>query len=174
MRRSGRPLAEGIDFERMALPPLEGVEGHLVAELRHVFMVDAVHLERYLDQRVASCNAQLADCLEEYWNGYATRRGLLAYERNLLKLAWLLSGARGDQIDAAAQERTDLVGEALDVAWLLEGGDLEDVSEVEEAMRFAGANAAELLPTVNEALIGRLDELTQIAAQAAQALRESG
>lgn len=168
-----QPLVDNIDFERMALPPIEGVDGHLVAELRHVFMVDAVHLHRHLELRVASCNAALAESLEEYWNGYATRRGPLSYERNLLKLAWLLSGAQGDHIQEQMQQRVDLLAAALDLAWQLEGADLEDISDVEETVRVSGANVAEDLPAVRDTLIGRLEELAQAAAEAAHALRES-
>ncbi len=157
----------------MPLPPMDEIGPHPVAELRHVFMVDAVHLHRHLDQRVVSCNEPLAVQLEEYWNGYATRRGPRAYERNLLKLAWLLSGAAGDRVDVGMQQRADLVAEVLDLAWDLEGVDLEDVSEVEEAVRLQGADVAQGLGSVRDALIERLAELAEAAARAAETLRET-
>jgi len=161
-------LVDNVDFGRMPLPPDDGFDGYPVAELRHVFMIDAIHLERHLDERLLTCNEPLAAHLEEYWNGYAARRGPLAYERNLLKLAWLLSGA--EEVTEDNQAVADKIADVLDIGWRLEGGDLEDVSEAEEEVRFKGANAAERLDPVRKALSGRLREMAAGAEQAADAL----
>ena len=161
-------LVDNVDFGRMPLPPDDGFDGYPVAELRHVFMIDAIHLERHLDERLLTCNEPLAAHLEEYWNGYAARRGPLAYERNLLKLAWLLSGA--EEVTEDNQAVAGKIADVFDIGWRLEGGDLEDVSEAEEEVRFKGANAAERLDPVRRALSGRLREIAAGAEQAADAL----
>ncbi len=162
-------LRQEPDFERFPLPP-EEAQGltALVAELRHVFMVDAKHLAAHLDSRLLSLAPATAESLEAHWAAYATRRGPLAYERNTLKLAFLLAG--GAQPGEEEQRSADAIAEVLDLTWLLEGKDLEDVSEAEEQVRLEGAQASALLPDLKLAIAARLHELSTLATQAAERL----
>lgn len=77
-------------------------------------MVDAVHLEAHTGARVLACTERLAESLEAHWNAYATRRGPVAYERNALKLAYLLAG--GQRPEEADEAVTEPVGERS--AWM--------------------------------------------------------
>jgi hypothetical protein len=125
--------------------------------------------------RVLSSNEHLASVLEQYWNGYAARRGPLAYERNLLKLAWLLSGAPAGATAVAPEKEaiTDAIADVLDLAWALEGEELEAVSDAEEAVRFRGAEAHAQTEPVRQALIERLQDIATAAERAAAALDSS-
>ncbi len=81
----------------------------------------------HVDERVLSCDAELADGLETQCNAYTARRGPVGYERNALELGYLLAG--GKQPAVSDEAVTGTVAEVLDCAWVLEDADLEDVSE---------------------------------------------
>lgn len=161
-------LHNEVDFGRLPLPTHELLPTHPVAELRQCFMVDAVHLKAHTDARVLACTKDLGETIEAQWTAYAARRGPVAYERNTLKLAYLLAGGR--QPEQQDEEVTDTIAEVLDCAWALEGAGLEDVSASEEAVRLDGANAAEHAAQRLDDLVGRLRELAALATQSADAL----
>jgi hypothetical protein len=161
-------LDNEADFGRLPLPAHEALPEHPVAELRQCFMVDAVHLKPHTDARVLACTEELGETLEAHWNAYAARRGPVAYERNTLKLAYLLAGGRPPE--EADEAVTDTIAEVLDSAWALEGAGLEAVSASEEAVRFDGEDAAAHAARRLDDLIARLRELTQLAANSADAL----
>lgn len=161
-------LIETEDFERFPLPANERLPAFSVAELGNCFMVDARDVKKHTAGRIASLSEPLAEELEVHWNAYATRRGPRAYGRNTLKLASLLlgGGQPGDDEQAAA----DAVADTLDLALLIEGSDLEDVSEAEEAVRLSGADAGEVTPPLTGRLVEHLRELAQLATEAADQL----
>jgi hypothetical protein len=166
-------LVETEDFERFPLPDEERLPAGSLAEFGNCFMVDARDIKEHVDSRVASLGQSLAVELEIHWGAYSTRRGPRAYERNTLKLAWLLSG--GGQPTAEAENAADAIAGALDLGFELEGSDLEDVSAAEESVRLAGGNASELTPPLVEQIAGRLRQLADQATTAANeltALRE--
>lgn len=163
-------LQAEADYGRFPLPPSETLPPRAVAELRQCFMVDAVHVKAHADARILGCEAELAEGLEAQWNAYAARRGPVAYERNALKLAYLLAG--GKQPTASDEVVTDTIAEVLDCAWVLEGADLEDVSEAEEAVRLGDARAEDFTHELLDGLIARLRELSELAARSAAALAE--
>ena len=162
-------LVEEVDFERFSLPNDERLPQCGVVELRHCFMVEARVVKEYADARIAKPVLALAEELEARWNAYAARRGPRAYERNTLKLAALLAG--GTQPAQEHEGVGDAVAAVLDAAWALEGSDLEDVSEVEEKVRLADGDAAELTPALLERLEARLRELAKLAGEAAGAIQ---
>jgi hypothetical protein len=161
-------LQNDVDFGRLPLPAHESLPAHPVAELRQCFMVDAIHLKAHTDARVLACTEELGETLEAHWTAYAARRGPVAYERNTLKLAYLLAGGR--QPEQADEEVADTIAEVLDCAWALEGAGLEDVSASEEAVRLDGADAARHAAERLDDIIDRLHELAELATQSAQAL----
>lgn len=161
-------LNNELDFGRMPLPAHEALPEHPVAELRQCFMVDAVHLKSHTDARVLACAEELGENLEAHWNAYAARRGPVAYERNTLKLAYLLAG--GQPPEEADEAVSDTIAEVLDSAWALEGAGLEAVSASEEAVRFDGGDATAHVAQRLDDLIARLREVAELAANAADAL----
>jgi hypothetical protein len=161
-------LVETEDFERFPLPDDERLPAGSVAEFSDCFMVDARDIKKHVDSRVASLSRPLVGELAVHWTAYSTRRGPRAYERNTLKLAWLLSG--GGRPTAEAENAADAIAGALDLAFELEGSDLEDVSAAEESVRLAGGNASELTPPLTKRLVDRLHELAQLANTAADEL----
>ncbi|HEY5342362.1 MAG TPA: hypothetical protein VIJ66_01735 [Solirubrobacteraceae bacterium] len=165
-------LVETEDFERFPLPDDERLSAGSVAEFGNCFMVDARDINEHVNRRVASLSQSLAVELEMHWGAYSTRRGPRAYERNTLKLAWLFSG--GGRPTAEAEKAADAIARALDLAFQLEGSDLEDVSAAEESVRLAGGNASELTPSLTKRLVDRLHELAQLANTAAEGLAPYG
>ncbi|MCP9490678.1 MAG: hypothetical protein MSC31_12480 [Solirubrobacteraceae bacterium MAG38_C4-C5] len=154
------------DFERFPLPADNRLPAFSVAEFANCFMVDARDVKKYAASRVASLTEPLVEELEVHWNAYATRRGPRAYGRNTLKLASLLSG--GGQPGENQERAADAVAAALDLALLLEGSDLEDVSDAEEAVRLVGGDAAALTPPLVDRIIDHLRELAELASEAAE------
>lgn len=161
-------LQNEVDFGRLPLAAHDALPEHPVAELRQCFMVDAVHLKAHTDTRVLACTEALGETLEAHWTAYAARRGPVAYERNTLKLAYLIAGGRPPE--EADEAVSDTLAEVLDCAWALEGADLEAVALSEEVVRVNGADAAEHTGQRLDDLIARLQELADLAAQSAQAL----
>lgn len=161
-------LVETEDFERFPLPADERLPEFSVAQLGNCFMVDARDVKAHAATRVASVSTPLAYELEIHWAGYATRRGPRAYGRNTLKLASLLSG--GGQPGEGEEGAANALAEALDIALLLEGSDLEDVSEAEEAVRFGDGDATVLTPPLLDRIVEHLRELAEVAARAADEL----
>lgn len=161
-------LIETEDFERFPLPADDRFPAFSVAELGSCFMVDARDVKRHMGSRVASLGTPLAAELEVQWSAYATRRGPRAYGRNTLKLASLISG--GGQPGDKELSAADALADALDLALLLEGSDLEDVSEADEAVRFADGDAATLTPPLLDRMVEHLRELAELATGAAEEL----
>ena len=161
-------LVFDVDFERFPLVPDDRLPDNSVVELRHPFMVDARDIKDCAHGRIASLSPDLAEELEAHWNACAARRGPRAYDRNTLKLAVLLAG--GTQPEEEHEVVGDAVAAVLDSAWALEGSDLEDVSEAEEAVRLSGADPELLTPPLLERLEERLRELAEFARRAADAL----
>jgi hypothetical protein len=135
-------------------------------------MVDARDVKKHVGARIATLRPELAEELEAHWNGYATRRGPRAYSRNTFKLASLLSG--GGQPGKNEERVADTIADALDCAWALEGSDLEDVSEAEEAVRLARGDATMLTPPLTKRLVDRLRDLAELAKTAADGLAPYG
>jgi hypothetical protein len=163
-----RTLVEAEDFERFPLPMDARLPKFSVAELANCFMVDARDVKSHATARVASLTQTLAEELEVHWNAYATRRGPRAYARNTLKLASLLSG--GGQPDDDKQRAADAIADVLDLALVIEGSDLESVSEAEEAVRISSADARALTPQIVDRIARDLQELAQLASDAAKQL----
>lgn len=161
-------LADDPDFERFPLLPDDRLPDFSVAELRHCFMVDARDVSEHTDARIASPTSGLAEELEVHWNAYATRRGPRAYERNVLKLGFLLAG--GTQPEEAQERVGDAIAEVLDCAWALESADLEAVSEAEELVRHADGDANQLTPDLVARLGDTLRRLAGLASDAADQL----
>lgn len=82
--------------------------------------------------------------------------------------AALRSEAFTEVIERAAD--ADAVAAALDLALLLEGSDLEEVSDAEEAVRLVGGDAAALTPPLVDRIIDHLRELAGRASEAAEEL----
>ncbi|MGH2714192.1 MAG: hypothetical protein ACRDM7_09980 [Thermoleophilaceae bacterium] len=161
-------LAEDVDFERFPLPPDDRLPQHSVVELRHSFMVEARAIKDYSGARIASLTPELAEELEAHWAAYATRRGPRAYERNTFKVAVLLAGS--EQPEEGDEMVGDAIAAVLDLAWVLEGADLEEVSDAEEAVRLMDGDPGELTPPLLERVERRLRDLAGAAQEAAEAV----
>jgi hypothetical protein len=159
-----------VDFGRLPLPGHATLPDYPVAELRQCFMADAIHLKAHTDARVLACTEGLAETLGAHWTAYAARRGPVAYERNTLKLAYLLAG--GQQPEEDDERVTDTIADVLDCAWALEGAGLEAVSAAEEAVRLDEEPAREHVAQRLDDLVARLRELSVLAARSAEALSE--
>jgi hypothetical protein len=159
-------LAEDVDFERFPLPPDDRLPQHSVVEFRHSFMVEARAIKDHSGARTASLTPELTEELEAHWAAYSTRRGPRAYERNTFKLAVLLAG--GERPEEADEMVGDAIAAVLDLAWSLEGSELEDVSDAEQAVRLMGDNPGELSPPLLERVEQRLRGLARAAQQAAE------
>jgi hypothetical protein len=131
-------------------------------------MVDSRDVKKHVEGRVASLSASLAKEFELHWNAYAARPGPRAYGRNTLKLASRLAG--GGQAGVAELRVSDPINDVLDLALLLEGADLETVSEAEQSVRLAGGNAAALTPPMVEQMVAHLHQLAETGAAAADEL----
>lgn len=137
-RRHGRLLfapvisaADDNEVERLLMPPVFGrfplakctvFEHGAVAELRYCFMVDVQDVRA--DARILALTNEAAEDLEVAWSAYALRRGPLTTERNVEKLATIVAGDSDSRIGGLPE----LIGEAINIAWRLEG-DLADVAE---------------------------------------------
>ena len=163
-------LVEKEDFGRFPLPPDERLPDGSVAELACCFMADARDVKEHAAERAVSMRPALGEELEAHWSAYATRRGPRAYERNALKLAVLLSNGEPSEHAVAV---TDQLAGVLDCTWVLEGRDLEDISEAEEAVRHGERQAADLTPALVRRVSGRLRELSALAMAAADALERT-
>lgn len=161
-------LVRAEDFARFPLPATKRLPAHSVAELGSCFMVDARTVKDRVDARIASLTEALSEELEMHWSAYAARLGPRAFARNTLKLAFLLAG--GQEPGDAEQDLTDALADVLDLAHFIEAKDLEDVSEAEEDVRFAGGDPAQLTRPLLTDIIGHLRELSERAAAAADGL----
>jgi hypothetical protein len=164
-------LTQQQDFGRFPLPADRRLPEHTVAEMGGCFMVDARDVKNHADSRVLSLGEALAEELEVRWDAYATRRGPLAYGRNTLKLASLLSG--GGQPAAQQQAAADAIADTLDLAFFIEGSDLEAVSAAEEQARIFGGKPEVLAPPLTAAIVTHLRDLAALAAAAADRLEAS-
>jgi hypothetical protein len=161
-------LSENPDFGRFPLPADKRLPEYSVIELDSCFMVDARDVKAHVDARIVSLSEPLAEALEVQWNAFATRRGPLAYERNTIKLASLLAG--GGQPQEKQQFAVDAIADALDLAYRIEGADLEAVSTAEEEVRLAAGSVEQLTPPLKAELVSHLRELASLATDAADKL----
>jgi hypothetical protein len=117
--RTSRP------FNRFALEQAAFFPAGGIVDFRRVCMVDARDIDP--KTRVAALGDELAEDLEASLAAYAVRRGPNVVDRNVAKLAGLLTGAGIDE--HAAEGSAARIADALGVAWRLEGGPLEDAAE---------------------------------------------
>lgn len=117
------PAAKG-DVERLTKQPvfgrfpLEGCqhfEHGAIAELRYAFMVDARAVN--VDHRILGLDDETAEDLEVALMAYALRRGPLATERNVERLAQIITQSNSSDLERFAE----MVGEVLNISWRLEG-----------------------------------------------------
>jgi hypothetical protein len=152
-------LTEKPVWGRFPLPRADSFDGGAVAELRYCFMVDVRDV--CAEHRILALDEEAADELEVAWNAYALRRGPLATERNAVKLEASLPGTSDDP--SHADGPTEMIEEALNVAWRLEGTlseaaetaefDIDklnhlaaDLKELEEAARIAHERLSNVRP----------------------------
>jgi hypothetical protein len=132
-------LLDQPQFDRFPLSPCDAFEHGAVAELRHCFMVDVRDLSE--DDRITALDNEAAEDLEAAFAGYALRRGPLATERNVERLAELIAA----ELDPAKLEGVaELIGEVLDVAWRLESA-VDDVAGSELSREKLDRLAGDLL-----------------------------
>lgn len=158
---------EWPDYGRCPLPACAGFE-HQVAELRHLFMVDARRLADHLERRIGTLGEEDAQNLEDHWSACALRRGPIAFERNAQKLAVLL--AEGGESTAGEERVADAIAEVLERALQIEAGDFEAVSNAVERIESEGIPARDLRPLLTAELELHLRELASAAAAAADEL----
>jgi hypothetical protein len=169
--------AEFLSFRRHPLPPGELFEGGVV-NLENLFAVGHDALDADGEPRVARLDGDAALDLEIRWNAYAARRGPLAHLERAGKLAMLLTADGDSTLLRKMQDRTDgaqpepesldltaanLLAETLTVAWFLEGGLLNDVSEAVER--------GESPDATRDAILTELANLLRLGEQAERALK---
>ncbi len=120
-------LIEKPVFGRFPLPKAEIFDG-AIAELNRCFMVDVRDVS--LDDRILGLTEEASEELEVAWNAYALRRGPLVTERNVAKLASIIAGGSSDPSEPDGP--AEMIGEALNVAWRLEGGSLRAAAESQQ------------------------------------------
>jgi hypothetical protein len=158
---------EWPDYGRCPLPACAGFE-HQVAELRHLFMVDARRLVEHLGRRIGTLGEEDAQNLEDHWGACSLRRGPIAFERNAQKLAVLLAG--GEESTAREERVADAIAEVLERALQIEAGDFEAVSDAVEKMEIEGISAGDLRPSITTELEQHLRQLAGAAGTAADEL----
>ena len=109
-------LVEQPVFGRFPLAKNKVFKDGAIAELRYCFMVDVRDVND--DDRILALTEEAAEDLEVAWNAYALRRGPLATEHNAAKLRAILAG-NADLSEL--EDLAEMIGEALNVAWRLEG-----------------------------------------------------
>lgn len=155
-------LRKRTDFGRLALDPHAAWPDGAIAELRLCFMVDARDVKVNLDARIATLSPAGADELAARWAAFATRRGPIAYEQSAAKLGHVLAARAGVAVGDQHVAVGDEVARTLDLAWTLEGGDLEEVVD-----RYAAHAVGELLPADTDAILdATVAKLRDLAAQA--------
>jgi hypothetical protein len=127
-----------------------------VAELRYCFMVDVRDV--LPEHRIVSLDEDGTEELEVAWNAYALRRGPLATERNAAKLSDSLRSDADTESDTVGP--AEMIEEALNVAWRLEGS----LSEA--------AETPELDSTKLDRLATDLSELEEVARSARERLSD--
>jgi hypothetical protein len=123
-----------------------------VADLGRCFMVDVRAIDA--GDRILGLADESAEALEIAWHAYALRRGPLATQDKLQKLASRLVSDDGD-----GSELVEMIEETLAVAWRLEGGSLRTALE-----------SAPLVPEQLDRLIADLAEIEQAAREARERL----
>lgn len=164
-------LADRPDFGRLPLERHAAWPDGAVAEMRSCFAVDARDVKAHMNARVAALTDAGAALVAARWTAHSCRRGPDAYLRSTGKLARLLAARVGAaEPEQAHLEAADATADALDVAWALEGGNLEDVVDRLPALHADGAPPADT-DTVLDDIAERLDDLATAAAAAASAVR---
>lgn len=163
-------LRDRPDFGRLPLEPHEAWPDGAVAEMRNCFAVDARDLKSELESRLATLTDAGAAEVAARWAAYTCRRGPDAYDRSTDKLAAVLAAmADADGVQQPHLDAADATAEVLDIAWALEGGELEDLVDRFAALRTAGTVPVDSRAAL-DALVGRLDALAAAAAAASAAV----
>lgn len=150
-------LAQTPSFDRFPLPAEQPhVETPGIVDLKRLFMVDVRDANPSF--RFASLSDEAAEDFAVNWAAYVTRHGPLPGLKNAEKLAVLLAGGRGNNLEAAHVTAAELISEIVNMAWRLEGDALELVSE-----------AYERNTSGTEAINAVLQVVRQIAARASEA-----
>jgi hypothetical protein len=147
-------------YDRFPLPADARFHGGIL-DLRRLFMVDVRDVSEKPVDRVASLTDEAALQLAVRWAAYANRRGPLVAARNAESLAKLLAGS--DSPPPAYLDEAQRLAQVVGSTWELEAA-LEGTEDLAES----GENPAAFI----EALIGNLDQLTQLARQASDGLRD--
>lgn len=140
-------------FGRFPLPACAYFEEGAIAELRYCFNVDVSEVDA--GDRILALDDETAEELEVAWAAQTLRRGPLATERNVDRLAGRLTAAGHGDVENTAEA----IGEVANVAWRLES-ELDAVSDA----------ATELAPEMIEALDAVLHRLEEAARQARERL----
>jgi hypothetical protein len=130
------------DFRRHLLPPADGFEGGVVQFSSLFLVVDRCVQDA---RRLWSLDRRAQVNLEVAWEAYAVRRGPKAVADNSRKLAAILT-APGDEVigrdvladpgleSPEATAAKTAINEALEAAWEIEGGRLNDVADTVELL----------------------------------------
>lgn len=103
-------------FGRFPMLPCDVFPDGAIAELRYCFNVDVTEVNHR--DRILAMDVEAAEDLEVAWCAYALRRGPLSTQRNVERLAAIVS----ERSDAAEIEGlAEAIGHAIDVGWLVEG-----------------------------------------------------
>lgn len=106
-------------FGRFPLPDHDAGPG--IVELRHCFMVDVRDV--HAGDRVLALDDETAEELEIAWSAYALRRGPLATEHNVTKLASIVTS------EPSELDPVEMIEETLNAAWRIEGRYLREAAE---------------------------------------------
>ena len=168
--RQWQRLAETVDFGRMAMEPHDGWPEGAIVELRYCFMADARDIKLNLAKRLATLTPDGADEVAARWSAFSTRRGPHAYELSTTKLAHVLAAPGTGGVTDEHFAAGDAVAEALDAAWTLEGGALEEVVDCYAALGEGEAPPADADQAL-DVVVAKLRDLAALATQAADAVQ---
>lgn len=171
-------LLETGNLGRMPLPAHELLGHHPIAEMRFVYAAEGkAHRERIGD---AVLKLQHPRLLADYWSAFATRKGAMVAERNIMKLAAVVEG--GEFPTESALGRFEALAETVDLARVLEGTHLERASDLGEQLaeeaaaageemggEWTGRRGAELAATLQPDIAATLHALREAADEALKA-----
>lgn len=116
-------LTEHPQYGRFPLASCETFEHGAIAELRYCFMFDVRVVNE--DDRILALDDEALEDLEVAFTAHALRRGPLATERNVERLAAIVA-AESDP--SKLEGLAETIGEVLNIAWRLEGS-MNDAAE---------------------------------------------
>jgi hypothetical protein len=156
-------LREEPAFGHFPLPPEDPlVRSPGVIDLNRLFMVTTRDIAA--TTRFATLSDEAAEELAVSWAAFATRHGPLAGLKNAEKLAKLLAGGRNGNVEEKHLAASRLVSELINLAWLLEGDALGEVSEAFDADNVDPsqpiARVIEVVRKLLESAAGALEALT--------------